>query len=466
MGILIQNNQKNPNPFNFFAIEGQTVAVVDARAAAVAPIVVAQKCSVFEQEMQELLTILKQDHTAPQAYWYYLLYCSTLLREHYRRYGDAKKAQHYQDISEDIVNFYLNGQQPPVPPAPIWFETLLVDLDYLYTTPLHSSSLRSWFDKLHFQRLSLTFARIVFLQTASLFLLDTSGVNVLAPPLYFLSVGIFACRLTINTAEALKHILYDTDGTMYERFQVELQRRNYQMGNDIVWFTVNLLTNYRLLFGISSPTADILTGVFFVFDSLWLAVAYYQDYQIYKSRKNDYLDEINYFSSPSIWLFNDGQRNVVMANQQLALLEAQWHQKENAYWCGLIAGGIMGVSFNLSLFFPFMTTPLILLIAVALAFAFAADQYGNYAKQAYILKEDNTPANQEACVIARNQFLMTMATNTIKPLLIIGVATISWPLSLLLLVGLPLAEYGYALSKQESPQELPVDIDFLALAPG
>lgn len=79
--------------------------------------------------------------------------------------------------------------------------------------------------------------------------------------------------------------------TAFERFKHELNKRQYNFANDLVWATVNFLTNFNQISRIPSPVTGIITAVFMGFDMSLLL------YRLTAAKKNYMLKKINIYKS-------------------------------------------------------------------------------------------------------------------------------------------------------------------------
>lgn len=116
------------------------------------------------------------------------------------------------------------------------------------------------------------------------------------PVLTYASWLFFAPRLTVNTLFLLKHVIpgwwMDTKERNlggWLRFQAQLQRRWFELGNDSLWMTSGLL-NCFVLTGPLAPIGMYLTISLFLFDVLWARLRVHIEHRRLSNLQKDYDD--------------------------------------------------------------------------------------------------------------------------------------------------------------------------------
>lgn len=262
-----------------------------------------------------------------------------------------------------------------------------------------------------------------------------------------LSVGLLACRLSINISQIIKHTFYPAsdDGTLtpYERFCQEVYDRQYHLLNDIVWGTVNLFCNYNTFFNLSDLFAGQLTSIFLVFDALWLVWSRHLIEEAYLTKKAQYLEEKNAVKTQMDELckaggvFNSYQLSILVGesdllDQQLYELEKEWQGNNAEYLFSISAAAVFTTGFTSTLILaaPAAIVFNYFMCTIAVAMYLSAGEYADYQKKSYVLDLDATPDHQEALDEARNAFIFAMIKNTVMPLFITTCFAICWPAAL------------------------------------
>ncbi|RUR10428.1 hypothetical protein [Legionella sp. km772] len=230
--------------------------------------------------------------------------------------------------------------------------------------------------------------------------------------------------------------------TRFERFKHELYKRHCNFANDLVWATVNFLTNFNHISGIPGPIAGYLTAVFLAFD---VGIALYKcklAKEEYFTKKAQYLEEIAQYSDPSQCKgMSKAQRlaHLQMLNKQMRELEFEWKTKEATFHFVAAAAAILMAGFTASML---ISTPLLIaatyfVCTVAVAMYFSAGAYANYKDKSLRLEQAQLTGTHLVHALkeyetARNDYVFTLAKNTIAPLLLITSYAICWPAALVL----------------------------------
>lgn len=276
----------------------------------------------------------------------------------------------------------------------------------------------------------------------------------------FLSVGVFAARFVTQATMLAKHTFAPTGDEKIilstgERFKQELYKRHCMMLNDLVWGSINLITNYNSILKLSASTANNLTVLFLFFDlSLLIYQAYLssEEYQALKAQYNP-----------------DDPEHGPMYKRQLAALEIKKETTYRECYFNMV-GALMFIG-GFSASFLLATPPAIVtgyfVCTLGVAMYLTSSAFSDYQKQALVLKNYQALAGDGADIAdadiqkamtamqdARQVFMVTMAKNIVMPMLIMGVFAISWEVALIITAGYMAFECtkGY-LGKPESVPE-------------
>ena len=275
-----------------------------------------------------------------------------------------------------------------------------------------------------------------------------------------LSVGVPAARLLIDLGKFFKHTFIPTDAekllTMSERAYHEFIKRRCDIANDLVWTTVNGLSNYAYYFKLSGPVAAWLTAGFLIFDMSLLT------YRLHLAEQEYELKRAQYEGERDLWMRKLGQasnleetnrinRHIVMLNEQLKQLELSRLTTRYTYLFNVAAAGILmgGFSASLLLATPVAVAVCYLICTLAVAMYLSANVYGKYKEKSLVLAQcereekfvmlnglqvtQRSPsmllALREAKE-ARNDFILTMIKNTMMPMLVVATFAVCWQAAL------------------------------------
>lgn len=441
--------------------------------------------TMIEQEFNDLFNALKNKPDNHESFWLYCYYLSLMLHSYYQAYGKRSHANKYNAFAKDIAHFYEHKTFPSNAVVKQWQEQLKHDLGELASTPRHVEKIRDWVAFTNITRMQIVFSRLaikqslVILQGSHLLELidaflgkptDVGGMMSMldAPTGVFnvLSVGVFVARFALNMGMLLKHIFIPNDAEkklpLGERFTQELAKRHCDMLNDLVWGTVNGLTNYASYFNISAPVANWIMAGFLLFDVSLLFYRKRLAEQSYMLKKEQYEQEIKELDL--------GSPSRVLLEAQLAELERNWQATNATYWFNVSAALLLMTGFSASLLLanPVAAPVCFLVCAVAIAMYISGDLYGNYHEKHLLLQQaeqegrDSTHA-YKALQEARSEFITSMVKNTVMPMLIMGVFAVSWPAALALTVLFIGYESTKGYFKQNPTPELELKEDKSAL---
>jgi hypothetical protein len=108
------------------------------------------------------------------------------------------------------------------------------------------------------------------------------------------SVCLYGVTSSIQMLVIAKHLIFGSEVEksigIWEQIKHEAWKRQWRLGNDGVWAIINLLTNFREVFGFTADFANQLTAVFVLLDLVWLMRLHYITmYSLYEQQKN-YVD--------------------------------------------------------------------------------------------------------------------------------------------------------------------------------
>jgi len=308
-----------------------------------------------------------------------------------------------------------------------------------------------------------------------------------------LSVGFFVVRIVLNTASLMKHTCFPSEEelklTWQQRLAFEIKKRHMDYVNDFVWAAINAITNYNGFFHIAGASAGFITAGVLFFDILWLLYRLKGANDHYMEKKQQY--DVDLFSlrvKKSHPINKDDasqkkiQESIDIVEKQLHELELNWAVESHSLLFYTAGAFLLFSGFTASLFF----TPL---GAVVICYAVCTLAAGMYlsgeaykeweekrlrladVKTQLVKLENKTGDDPEFSLLtkkmrlldqqynqARNDFIWTLAKNTVIPALTIAVFAICWQAALVLVV----AYLAYELYNAKQKKGVPEAIDDLA----
>jgi hypothetical protein len=250
------------------------------------------------------------------------------------------------------------------------------------------------------------------------------------------------------SAEQLAKVITQPTGhkpeetTSFERFKHELYKRHCNFANDLVWATVNFLTKYNSISGISGPIAGYLTSVFLVFDISMTLYKCHLAKEEYLTKKAQYWEELAEYNDPVLHKGLSAEQKLshsALLNQQLLELEFNWKTKEATFYFATAAATLLMFGFTASLILtnPLLITASFFACTVAVAMYLSTGIYAQYQEKALRLEHSSLtgahrPAALIECEMARNDFIFAMTKNTFVPLMLITTVAIYWPAAVVL----------------------------------
>lgn len=412
----------------------------------------------IEEELSQLLEVLKKEANPSEQFWVYCYYLSLMLQTYYKAYGKLTEANRYERLAEDIEQHYRQGHLPPTI-FKDWKQQLIEDLTDIASAPAHISRIRDWAAFTNITRMQVVFSKLtlakslaaiqgtrletfmsrVFGQTSSAGSM-ISNLDKTAGVLNVLSVGVFAVRFAINAGMLLKHTVIPGEEEktlpLKERFKQELSKRHCDMLNDLGWGTVNGITNYAAYFKLSAPAAGWIMAGFIPLDLSLFFYRYYLAERTYSLKKADYQTELNATQDPE-------RRRIL--NAQMDELEFNWRATKATHWFNVTADLLLILGFTASLLFamPAALPVSFFICVIGISMLISANLFGDYREKSLRLaqlensQDATTNALKDALQEkskARETLLLSLVKNALIPALIMAVFAVSWPAAVVLTV--------------------------------
>lgn len=434
---------------------------------------------------------------------YLLYYVCHILKNYYEHYSQLQQRAFDERLSELEAFFKEENIDKKAGHAHV-ISQMVADakantIDILINSAKHTSVLRANVDKLNMWRIYWIFVHFSANQSVLVanqykifeFMSKLTGhhidgdrlLNTLNIPnqiFNVLSVAIYALRLLIDIVMILKHTIGASDSEKEAdrkaRFLKEWHKRKWDMLNNIVWGTINLLTNYNWLFGISGALAMQLIAGVLIFDVILVSIKYslaHEDYQKNSARlkrmKTSHetaidskqqqlkkLDEVeNAEEIARLKREINGLNNQLqVVKQEIKALDDSWEVTKGVFRLYMGAALLLFTSFTASLFMPGAGLVLMcyMLGTVAVAMYLSGDQYAasikanqnlNYAitTPGEEISETDVAAYKAEAEASRASFYSSIAEKALVPNLLLLTFAVSWQVGLLLVV----AYIGYKL---------------------
>ncbi|MCE3046313.1 hypothetical protein [Legionella sp. 16cNR16C] len=309
-----------------------------------------------------------------------------------------------------------------------------------------------------------------------------------------LSVGFFASRFMLDSLALIKHTFFPTEEeksrTRTERFMDELYKRHCNFLNDIVWATVNGITNYNSFFHISAPAAGWITAGFLVFDVamiMWRRFLAHREYDIKRKQYVQELADIEHHLQRKGDVDDKESRQLKARHEavraQLRELDLKWEAANAKFLFNAAAASLLVIGFSAALLFtpPGIILASYALCAVAVGMYLSADAFGEYREKTLRLQEAVELARQhredpfdtlhdkdywsDQLILdervrkliqehqnARHDFIYTMIKNTVMPALIISTLAICWQAALVIIAAYAVYELVNAYQRHQQKQ--------------
>lgn len=289
-------------------------------------------------------------------------------------------------------------------------------------------------------------------------------LNILNNTFNVLSVGIYALRFFLNIGVCIQKVVNNPENTDFKTglklFGKELYDIHPELLNDLVWGTINALTNFAYLFKIASPIANILVGAFLCFD-IWLLGhrLWFKNkkYPQEKARKEKEIAECLQLNT------QESLKRAKELQQELEEMPIDLEVYKNTIIYLITGAALLCCGFALAVLLTFPgAQPLAFFICtVGIAFYLSGDNFAKYNKAKLLLDENPEDLKlKENADKARTEVICSFIKNLFIPTLMLTVFTLYWPAGVVLLVAYLIYEYCDRASKnQEQVLTLPANAE-------
>jgi hypothetical protein len=250
--------------------------------------------------------------------------------------------------------------------------------------------------------------------------------------------------------------------TAWERFKHELYKRHCNFANDLVWATVNFLTNFNTLVGIPGPIAAAITSVFLCFDVAMNLYKCHLAKKEYLTKRSQYeMEKADYKNPAKFQHLSYEQRlmHIDMLDKQLLELEINYKTKEATFYYSAAAASLLMIGFTAAMLFNpgLIVVAAFFVCTLAVAMYLSTGAYEKYAEKGLRLEQaemtgKNLALARKEYETARNDFIFAMVKNTVVPMVLIATFAICWPAALVL-TALYIGYEAYHAYSQHSAQQ-------------
>ncbi len=454
-----ENKSQFFSKLNFAESENASLRVIEQQINQVDYSFLLQNKNLLETEFEGMLHALEEQFASEQMLsnkklWFYSYYCASLLEVFYRGYEQQDKAANYEKLKDKIKKTLLNEQISESSTKAnssftrYLYSSLKEGIGEILSIPFHLSKLRTNVVYANIWRINWVFTRLTLTQGLSLASelhlieqfdalfgthtdVDKIIAHIKAPTgiVNYFSVGLFLARFVIDAGLLLKHTFFPTKeeekgSTRYQRFVYELDKRHCNLINDLTWATINFLTNFNYISGLSDPTCGYLIAGFLIFDIGMISYKYLRGRREFLDQKDQY--DINKLTNPE------------MAEKIWSQQQQNWKIKQASFAFNAMAAVLFFTGFSAALVLanPVLITACFFACIFAAAMYLTGDKYEAYKKEQIILNA--APADekqQQQFKQARSAFVLTLAKNTLAPLVFVAVYSVSLPAALALTVA-------------------------------
>ncbi|KTD11835.1 coiled-coil protein [Legionella gratiana] len=453
-----------------------------------------QNQKALEDEFVHTFAVLqKQKDNNNEAFWLYCYYCATLLENFYKAYSQQSKEEEYKNLRQKIKNRLLKVKEDAVAEE-VFIESLknsyISGFRNLMSSPFHISRIRDYVAYSNLCRVYWVFCRLTMTTGLALAkdlqiidkldaILGTHTdvdkiISVIQAPngiLNYFSVGFFLMRFMIDAGLLIRHTFFPTEQekkdktTALERFKYELYKRHCNFANDLVWATVNFLTNFNHITHIPGPIAGAITAVFLGFDVCMTLYKCQLAKQEYLIKKAQYEQEIEKYSKQlkkltDINEVKNAAAHIAMLQAQLKELEIGWRTKQGTFYFVASAAALLMLGFTAALLFtpPGIIVASFFVCTLATAMYLSAGAYSTFQEKSLRLEQAQLSGNDLDMALkeyqaARNDFIFTMVKNTVMPALLITTFAICWPAAIVLTAMYVGYEIYHAYDQHKSKKE-------------
>ncbi|ASQ46160.1 hypothetical protein [Legionella clemsonensis] len=259
------------------------------------------------------------------------------------------------------------------------------------------------------------------------------------------SIMLYVFRFMTNLMVLLKHVINAAISNKLSSKKVltqEIEKRGFTMANDMVWGSVNLLSNYNRFFQLSSLIIAQINLAFLVFDLALFIVHWSVD-------RRDYSRRVEELKQQKREVCSSLEQAVI--SRQLDIMHDEWKVECAYYQFNIVAASLLIVAFAATLigFGPLALGVFAALSMFGNALYNTSDEYKKY-KQASISvsrEKSNGKTSEDDChykllhqlhaesLQANKIFWKTLIFNTTATACIITAAAISWPIACILTVS-------------------------------
>ncbi|WP_010655302.1 hypothetical protein [Fluoribacter dumoffii] len=428
---------------------------------------------ILETEFTQMFALLqKHKDENNRAFWIYCYYCATLLENFYKAYSNYGKQADYSEIKQQIKKQLLK-QKEDKKNEDEFIDSLknsfIKGFRNLAKAPAHLSQIRDYVAYLNLCRVYWVFCRLTltsgFALAKELQILEKLDailgthtdadkiIDFIKAPnglLNYFSVGLFLMRFAIDFGLLIRHTFFpselgegkNTPEEIWARFKNELYKRHCNFANDLVWATVNFITNFNHITHISDFTAGITTAVFLGFDVCMALYKCHLAKQEYLAQKEYYEKQLRKLDEhPENFSGMDIELHKTMLLRQIKEAEIDWQTKQATFYFNASAAALLMLGFSASLFLtgPGIPVACFFVCTIAVAMYLSSGAFSTYEEKSLRLEEakrtglgvDIALKEYEA---ARNDFIFTMIKNTVMPTLLIATFAVCWPAAVALSV--------------------------------
>ncbi len=412
----------------------------------------------IELEFNTMFTALnKLSGKDRKVFWLYCYYCASLMETFYQSYSRKADEEKYNGIKEQILA-RLNDTKSPSLTEESFIQSLsssfVASLKKIVNAPVHAAQLRDYVANANLNRLYWVFCRLTMTQgllfAQELNWIDKASVDGIiskfqapSPVLNYLSVGFFLVRSLFDFSLLLKHTFFpstqeELNTKWYERFKYEFYKRHCNFANDLVWATVNFLTNFNHITGIPGPAAGCITAAFLGFDVGLLLYRLMLARQEYLPKRLQLYKEIEECNASSLSQAEKDEHLEVL-KMQIAILDINWKTKEAGFYFLAGAAALLMIGFTAGLV---LSPPLFAagcyfacLLGVAMYCSYGA--FSKYKENSLYLDHAQRTGNklqlaENEYETARNDFFFAMVKNTVVPAILITTFAVCWPAAVVL----------------------------------
>lgn len=450
--------------FNAVAQDGKNGLIIAAkRANHTQKDYVAQNLLDIEEDLNQFYGSLANKNKHKDRVWLYCFYSAIILENHYKTTipVDKDKTTKYSAIRKEMDKHFNTKSH-------FELDQLAKDFIDFLSTPFHSAKISSVAGVANIWRLKLAFMRLV-IQTSILFAKESEFLSKLfgghagfdqmletlgKPTGLFnaFSVGFFGVRLLMNIGEIIKDTIKPVnraDKDWYARLSKAFWDRHIVMANDIVWATVNGVTNYAKYFNISAPVANWTMAAFLIFD---ISLLFYRR----RLKEEEYLLKVAEKEAAKNKAMDNPELFAKLDNE-LQALRMEATIIDSTIWFNITAGTLILSGFSAALLLGTPAALPVTFVVCCLAIAMYASEsaYSKFKEKSLRLEQEESSANDKsqdplAIELAKSEkkealsdLGLAVAKNTVVPMLIMGTFAVSWPAAVLL----TLAYMGYEATK-------------------